>query len=92
MLRAKEKKKHLLTIFLDLIAYALSSKTDIHNRDRDNAVFLITEVIGHIHEREIYRYRLAGKTQNNYWKARAYFAVRNRYKITYATLFPKSLK
>lgn len=75
VLRAKKKKKHLLTIFLDLIAYVLSYKTDIHNRDRDNAVFLITEVIGHINEREIYRYHLAGKIQNNYWKARAYFAV-----------------
>jgi len=56
-------------------AYVLTSNTNKHNRDTNNAVILITEVIGYINEREIYRYRLVGKTQNTYWKARAYFAV-----------------
>ena len=55
--------------------YVLISNTNKHNRDTNNAVMLITEVIGYINEREIYRYRLAGKIQNTYWKARAYFAV-----------------
>lgn len=56
-------------------AYVLNAKGDRHYPDEDNAVLLIVEVIGHINQREIYRYHLAGKIQNNYWKARAYFAV-----------------
>jgi len=56
-------------------AYVLTPNTNKHNRDTNNAVILITEVIGYINEREIYRYRIVGKAQNTYWKARAYFAV-----------------
>ncbi|MDE1348537.1 hypothetical protein L9W80_00070 [Vibrio aestuarianus] len=59
----------------NLATYVLTPNSFKDSRDYNNAVILITEVIGHINEREIYRYRLAGKTQNTYWKARAYFAV-----------------
>ncbi|MGB5444528.1 MAG: hypothetical protein WBM99_03390, partial [Psychromonas sp.] len=55
--------------------YVLTAKADKSHPNENNAVILITEVIAHIKKRKIYRYHLAGKTQNDYWKARAYFAV-----------------
>lgn len=58
-----------------ITTYVLTANADKQYLDQDNAVLLIAEVIGHINDREIYRYHLAGKIQNNYWKARAYFAV-----------------
>lgn len=60
---------------VNLTTYVLTANTFKDSRDYNNAVILISEVIGSINDREIYRYRLAGKTQNTYWKARAYFAV-----------------
>jgi hypothetical protein len=58
-----------------ITTYVLTENADKQHLDGDNAVLLIAEVIGHINDREICRYHLAGKIQKNYWKARAYFAV-----------------
>jgi hypothetical protein len=58
-----------------ITTYVLTANADKQYLDEENAVLFIAEVIGHINDREIYRYHLAGKIQKNYWKARAYFAV-----------------
>jgi len=58
-----------------ITTYVLTAKADKRYRDENNAVIFIAEVIGNINDREIYRYHLAGKVQNDYWKARTYFAV-----------------
>jgi hypothetical protein len=57
-----------------LFAYALTSNKKLMNGDYDS-LFVITESIGEINQREIYKYHLLGHWGIRYWKSRACFAA-----------------
>lgn len=57
-----------------LSAYALTSNKKSTNGFNDS-LFVITESIGKINQREIYKYHLLGNWGIHYWKSRAYFTA-----------------
>jgi len=58
----------------DLSAYAITSKKKLMN-DFNDSLLVISEPIGEINQREVFKYHLLGKWGIHYWKSRAYFAA-----------------
>jgi hypothetical protein len=57
-----------------IYAYALTTETESSGAYHD-ALIVITEPIGELNQREIYKYHLLGRWKIEYWKSRAYFAA-----------------
>lgn len=57
-----------------LYAYALTSEKK-STAEYYDSLLVITEPIGEINQREIYKYHLLGRWKIQYWKSRAYFAA-----------------
>jgi len=57
-----------------LFAYALTTRKKLMNEFSDS-LLVISEPIGEINQREIYRYHLLGDWGIHYWKSRAYFTA-----------------
>lgn len=58
----------------DIQGYAIYDKAP-KRRNGYDAIILLTEVIGEINERPVYRYYFCGKWSISYWKSRAFFAA-----------------
>jgi len=59
----------------DFHAYALIGKNKKFGQDKHDGLIIITEIIGEINERPIYRYHLSGKWIVSYWKCRGCFTA-----------------
>lgn len=57
-----------------LSVYVLKLNTEAVKHYPD-ALIVITETIGKINQREVYKYHLLGRWNIHYWKSRAYFAA-----------------
>ncbi|GEM_PF-1186958 len=66
--------KKLLQTNHDFFAYAIKAQTHVSDHGYD-ALLLISETIGDINERRVYRYHICKNWDIRYWKSRAYFAA-----------------
>ncbi|MFY8325423.1 hypothetical protein [Pseudoalteromonas sp. ZZD1] len=65
-----------LSLENELFTYVITPKTNKNfGMDTYDALVIITEVIGRLNDRPVYRYHLSGTRSVDYWKSKAYFTA-----------------